>query len=71
MMGHRERMINGDEFDCFHRGWRKMLCVFSKPGVARKTKARFSRRVRKQAKWAAVQEARAVTERIEQGPCLS
>lgn len=49
MMGHRERMISGDEFDCF-TGWRRLLCVFDKPGVARKTKARFNRRVRKQAK---------------------
>jgi hypothetical protein len=44
MMGHHERMISGDEFDCFHRGSRRALCVFSKPGVARHaiSKAQFA-----------------------------
>lgn len=56
MMGHRERMISGDEVDCFLR--RLMpLCVFTKPGVVRKTKARFNRRIRRQAKQLARVEA--------------
>jgi len=44
-MGHREPLKSGDEQDAFSR-WRKVLCVFKRPGIARKTKARFSRRVR-------------------------
>lgn len=48
MMGHREK-INGDEHDAF-TGWKKRLKVFSKPGIAKRTKQRFNRRVRKRAK---------------------
>lgn len=49
MMGHREKMRGGDEYDAFTR-WKKLLKVFAKPGIAVKTKKRFNRRVRKQAK---------------------
>jgi len=49
MMGHRER-LNADEWDAFHRRSRRLLCVFSRPAVAGKTKARFNRRVRREAK---------------------
>jgi len=45
MMGHREPLKSGDEQDAFSR-WRKVICVFRRPGVARKTKTRFSRRIR-------------------------
>jgi hypothetical protein len=48
-MGHREPLKSGDEQDAFS-GWRKLLCVFKRPGVARKTKTRFSRRVRHEVK---------------------
>lgn len=48
MMGHREKM-NGDEHDAF-TGWKKLLKIFDKPGIAAKTKKRFNRRIRKAAK---------------------
>jgi hypothetical protein len=41
-------MRNGDEYDCFY--WRKVLCVFSIPGVASKTKRRYRRRARRHGK---------------------
>ncbi len=52
MMGHREALKTGDEFDAFaHRGrWRRLLCVFRKPGVSHRNKKRFSRRIRRGAK---------------------
>jgi hypothetical protein len=52
MMGHREPLKSGDEQDAFAvRGrWRRLLCVFRKPGVAHRNKKRFSRRVRRAAK---------------------
>lgn len=49
MMGHREKMISGDEYDAFTR-WKKVIKTFDKPGIAAKTKKRFNRRVRKLAR---------------------
>ena len=48
MMGHRERLINGDEYDAF-TDWRKVLCCLGRPGIVRKTKRRFWKRQR--AEW--------------------
>lgn len=56
MMGHRERMKGGDEYDAL-TGWKKLLKVFAKPGLSSKAKTKFNRRVRKQAKASALQEA--------------
>lgn len=50
MMGHGEK-TNGNEHDAFG-GWKRLLCVFKKPGVSAKIKARFNRRMRKDAKLA-------------------
>lgn len=55
MMGHREKMKGGDEYDAL-TGWKKLLKVFAKPGVSSKAKAKFNRRVRRQAKAEAQQE---------------
>lgn len=49
MMGHREMMKGGDEYDAL-TGWKKVLKVFAKPGLAMKAKRKFNRRVRKLAK---------------------
>jgi hypothetical protein len=49
MMGHREKMTNGAEYDVFS-SWRKYLCYTSKPGVCKKIKRQFNKRVRRQAK---------------------
>jgi len=43
MMGHREQMVNGDEYDAF-TGWRRLL--HWKPGERRRIKRAFNRRVR-------------------------
>ena len=47
MMGHHEKMINGDEQDVFTR-WRHMM--YWKSGQIRKTKRRFNKRQRHNAK---------------------
>lgn len=56
MMGHREKIRGGDEFDAL-TGWKKLLKVFSKPGLSRQAKQKFNRRVRKQAKADAARSA--------------
>lgn len=52
MMGHREKLKNGDEYDTFAvRGrYRRMLCCFQKAGVSKANKKRFTRRVRRSMK---------------------
>lgn len=40
---------DNDTFDAFS-GWRRLLCVFDKPGVIRKTRRRFHKLVRRVAK---------------------
>jgi hypothetical protein len=45
MMGHRERLYGGCEFDAFTRGWRKYLV--KKAGKFKKIKVRFNRRIRR------------------------
>lgn len=49
MMGHREQMKSGGEYDAF-TGWRKLLCYMQRPKVRHSIKKKFSRRVRKEAK---------------------
>jgi len=48
MMGTRERLINGDEYDAFSQRWRYWRGGICR--IDRKVKARFWRRVRKQHK---------------------
>jgi hypothetical protein len=53
MMGHRETMRSGDEYDAFHRISRRLLNSFRRSGVAHFVKKKFSRRVRHEARQAA------------------
>ncbi|MCV9909920.1 hypothetical protein OIV19_20175 [Brucella sp. HL-2] len=52
MMGHREKLKNGDEYDAFYGGgrYRKQLCAFKKAGVSQANKRRFNRRIRRSSK---------------------
>jgi hypothetical protein len=50
MMGHREPIKSGDEFDAISRRWRRLLCLFQKPGIAHATKRKLARRARKSAR---------------------
>jgi hypothetical protein len=43
MMGHREKMKGGDEYDAF-TGWRRFLRF--RPGERKKTKHSFWKRIR-------------------------
>lgn len=54
MMGHREKMRGGDEFDALHRKSRRIVVGLDRPGIVRKAKQKFNRRVRKEAKAKAV-----------------
>jgi len=45
MMGHKERMIGGDEYDAF-TGWKKYLRW--RPGTRKKIKRKFNKRQRRQ-----------------------
>jgi hypothetical protein len=45
MMGHREKLTGGDEYDAFSRYWRRFLNMNRHP-----IKAMFSRRVRRKEK---------------------
>jgi hypothetical protein len=54
MMGTKERLISGDEWDCLTRGRRYEN---KRAGKFRIIKAKFWRRVRKQARLRAVGEA--------------
>lgn len=51
MMGRRQQLKSGDEWDAVYA--RKKLCVFEKAGVARKTKRRMNKRWRKEGRWEA------------------
>lgn len=45
--GHGRRgKLSADEWDAFSSKARRLLCVFKKPGVAKKTKQQFNRRAR-------------------------
>ena len=46
---YTESMSGGDEFDAL-TGWRRLLCVFKKPGIAKATKRKYSRRLRQKAR---------------------
>lgn len=48
MMGHREKLINGDEVDCVLA--RDMYCYLDRAGTAHKIKKHMSRRYRHEAK---------------------
>jgi hypothetical protein len=49
MMGHREKLKGGDEWDAF-TGWRNVMRYLDRPRVKHAIKKKFSRRVRKEAK---------------------
>ena len=46
MMGHKERLVGGREWDAFTR-WRKYLLSFSRTHVAKKIKQSYNRRIRR------------------------
>ena len=48
MMGHREELKGGDEWDFLNRYSRRFH--FASPGEIRRIKSRFNRRVRRQVK---------------------
>ena len=48
MMGHRERMINGAEYDALTR-WHHVAAWCGKPGARRAVKRQFNKRVRRRA----------------------
>lgn len=58
MMGHREKLKNGDEYDAFYGGgrFRKQLCVFKKAGVSQSNKRRFNRRIRRSTKVCVIED---------------
>jgi hypothetical protein len=49
MMGHREPVKTGDEYDLITR-WRRVLCYMKRPGVCKRIKAGINRRLRRAAK---------------------
>lgn len=57
MMGHREVLIGGGEYDVV-TGWRKVLVCAKRPGWCRYYKRKISRRARKIAKLEVQKEAR-------------
>ena len=46
MMGHREKMKGGAEYDAFSRVARKLYCYLQRSGVAKKVKRGFWKRQR-------------------------
>ena len=48
MMGHRERLIGGAEYDVFYD--RRWYCYTRRPGVCKKIKVKFNRRIRRNVK---------------------
>jgi hypothetical protein len=50
MMGTREQMKGGDEYDALTKRGRRALAIFRHSGIAARTKRRFWRRVRKGAR---------------------
>ena len=48
-MGHKEKLDGDGEWDAFS-SWRKVYCYLKKPGVVRKIKRRFNKRIRKEEK---------------------
>lgn len=53
MLGTREQMRGGDEYDALTKRGRRLLMVFRRPGIAAQTKRRFWKRARKNARLAA------------------
>lgn len=49
MMGHREPLKSGAEYDTIC-GWRRVLCYMQKPRVTHSIKRQLSKRVRREAK---------------------
>ena len=41
---------DGDTTDAFSRTWRRLLCCLDRPGVIKKTRRRFHKKVRRTAK---------------------
>jgi len=51
-MGHRQKLISGDEVDALSRMWRKMLIYLERPGVRKAIKRKVNKRSRREAKGA-------------------
>jgi len=49
MMGHREKLKSGDEWDVVSN-WRKVLCSTQRAGVCKSVKTKLNRRARKDAR---------------------
>ena len=49
MMGHRQKLKGGDEWDAVC-GWRNIHCYLNRPGVAHSLKKKMSRRARRETK---------------------
>ncbi len=49
MMGTREQMNGGDEYDALTKRGRRSLAIFRHAGIAARTKRQFWKRVRKNA----------------------
>lgn len=57
MMGHREKLKNGSEFDAFNRYARKLYCYLHNTKALGKIKRQFWHRHRAEVKQALKQEA--------------
>ncbi len=55
MMGHKQKLNSGDEYDVVSR-WRKLLCYCQRAGVTSKIKRKLNRRDRQQAKLELIKE---------------
>lgn len=55
MMGHREKLKTGDEYDRLTKGGHRLF--LSRAGKARAIKSRFSRRIRREARQQMREEA--------------
>jgi hypothetical protein len=53
MMGHLEKFKGGDEYDVVSK-WRKMICRYGKPGMAKAVKRQMNKCARKTAKLVAL-----------------
>jgi len=49
MMGHKEKLKDGAEYDVV-TGWRNVMCYTSRAGVCKKIKKQMNRRIRRESK---------------------
>ena len=55
MMGHRQKLKGGDEWDVT-TPWRKVMCYLARPGATKRIKMKMNRRARRDAKRALSKE---------------